>query len=298
MILNDSAHASPNCANCGAEVSEQFCPRCGQSRDDIKRPFWSLATDTLDGLLSWDGRLLTTLRQLYTRPGQVARDYADGKRSSFTAPVRLYVIVSLVFFAAMTISGVRIFAVDTVSTETGPGVSITMFQPPRTNEPPAFTAEERAEMTASASELGVDPFWINLGLYAADHPSEVESKAAAAANQAMILMVFVFILVNMALHPHARIIEHTIHALYYHAAFLPIAGAVLIVGVYMNMSLSVALAVLVAGLICSMAAYYLFDRGFYGSSWWGAILRAVTMSTVYGFAMVCLSLGLIVLATL
>lgn len=290
--------SAQNCANCGAPLVGEFCAHCGQSREDLRRPIWGLAADTLDGLFSWDGRLLTTLRQLYTRPGRVARDYADGKRASFTPPVRLYLIVSLVFFAAMTVSGVRIVAVNTQMTDNGPGISLTMFQPPGTSEPIRLTDEERTEFLERARELGSPEPIIEVALRAAENPSEIEDKAAAAANQALIMMVLVFIVMNMALHPRTRVIDHVIHALYYHAAFLPVAGVILITAIRFDLPTGPALALVGAASTASIVGYYLFDRGFYGSSWWGAILRSLAISVAYTFTVITMAMLLILVATL
>ena len=106
---NRASNTAETCGNCGAPLTGRYCAACGQSREDICRPIWSLLTDTLDGLLSWDGRILTTFRHLYTRPGRVARDYVGGKRASFTPPVRLYIIASVIFFAAISLSGALYF---------------------------------------------------------------------------------------------------------------------------------------------------------------------------------------------
>lgn len=298
MTQAEVHQTSETCANCGAPLSGEFCASCGQSREDLRRPIWGLAADTLDGLFSWDGRMLTTLRQLYTRPGKVARDYADGKRASFTPPVRLYLVVSLVFFAAMTVSGIRIIAVDTAMTANGPGVSVTLFQPPGTNEPLRLSEIERTDFLDNARNLGIPDSMAGVILYAAEHPAEIESKASAAANQAMVLMVLVFIVMNMALHPRVRVIEHVIHALYYHAAFLLAACVVLLVTIPLRLPLPVSLALVGSASLVSLAAYYLFDRGFYGSIWWGALLRALAISIGYTISVIALIVLLVVVVTL
>ncbi|MEE2566958.1 DUF3667 domain-containing protein [Hyphobacterium marinum] len=298
MANTETTEPSQTCANCGAILTGAYCAECGQSREDINRPFWTLATDTLDGLFSWDGRLLTTLRQLYTRPGRVARDYADGKRQSFTPPIRLYLIVSLVFFAAMTLSGVRIIAVNTSMSEAGPGISLTMFQPPGTSEPLNLTDEEREDFYALARGLGNPESVIRIALRAAEDPRGTEEKTAAAANQALILMVFVFILMNMALHPRTAVIRHVIHALYYHAAFLPVAGFLLIIAVWLDLPTGLALGLIAAASLASLSAYTLFDRGFYGSSWIGAVLRSLVILVVYSATTILVVTALILVATL
>lgn len=292
------AHTVETCANCGAALSGDFCAACGQSREDIKRPALSLVTDTLDGLFAWDGRMLTTLRHLYTQPGKVAREYADGRRQRFTPPIRLYLIVSLVFFAAMTVSGVRIIAVDTSMTDNGPGISLTMFQPAGDSEPIRLTEEERDAFVVRARELGNSNLIIDLALRAAEHPGEIETKSSAAANQALILMVLVFIIMNLALHPRTRVIEHVIHALYYHAAFLPIAGALVIIAVQVDLPAIAGVSLLAAANLLSITAYCLFDRGFYGSSWLGAILRSLVIAVAYSMTAVALALGLVLVASM
>ncbi|MBO6766200.1 DUF3667 domain-containing protein [Maricaulis sp.] len=100
-----------HCTNCGAVTDDRFCPSCGQSTTDIRRPAVSLLTEYFDGLFAWDGRLLTTLRHLYTRPGQVAADYVGGKRAGLTPPIRLYLIMVVAFFAILALAGIRVFGV-------------------------------------------------------------------------------------------------------------------------------------------------------------------------------------------
>lgn len=100
------------CANCGAVLTGPFCAQCGQAREDIRRPAWHLLTDLLGSLFAWEGKFFTTLAALIRRPGQVARAYVDGKRNSYTAPIRIYLIFSVAFFILMSLGGVRVVGVE------------------------------------------------------------------------------------------------------------------------------------------------------------------------------------------
>lgn len=91
----------PNCLNCGAELYGDFCHKCGQSGEGLRRPFWSLAAESLETLFSIDSRIARTLPPLLMHPGRVTRDYLDGKRMRFIPPFRLYVLASLVFFVVV-----------------------------------------------------------------------------------------------------------------------------------------------------------------------------------------------------
>lgn len=287
------------CANCGAPLSGDYCAHCGQSREDIRRPALSLVTETLDGLLSWDGRLLTTFRQLFTRPGRVARDYADGRRQRYTPPVRLYLIVSLLFFGVIAISGVRIVAVDlSVDPDGEPNVIVTMFQRPRDGGSEPLSPEDQARVLEITNEAGIDGRWGDIVVEAMTHPDSVESAASSAASQALILMVIIFALLSAIFHPRRRMIEHAVYALYFHAALLlPLAG-VLLAGIFLPLPawLLIGLAAaLVLGLNTLVA---LHDRGFYGSSWFGAILRSVLICMAYVTSAVFVAIGLIFVAAL
>lgn len=89
------------CLNCGAAMTGEFCAACGQSGKSLRRPFWHLLGDSLDSLLSLDGRLARTVPPLLVFPGRVTRAYLEGQRIRFIPPFRLYVFASLIFFVVL-----------------------------------------------------------------------------------------------------------------------------------------------------------------------------------------------------
>ncbi|MHA6287185.1 DUF3667 domain-containing protein [Maricaulis sp. CAU 1757] len=117
--MTQTEHSRPGapCANCGAALTGPYCSQCGQHERDIRRPAWTLLTDSVGDIFTWDGRFLTTLRAALVDPGRLARRYADGQRARFTPPVRLYLLVSLAFFAAMASFDMRVLAVDILPNE-------------------------------------------------------------------------------------------------------------------------------------------------------------------------------------
>lgn len=109
---------TPSCADCGHPLSGPYCAQCGQSAADIRRPVRTLVTDFIGDTFVWDGRLWRTLKQLFLNPGELARRYTDGQRARWTPPIRLYLLVSLAFFATMSLGGVRVLAAQIQPTET------------------------------------------------------------------------------------------------------------------------------------------------------------------------------------
>ena len=88
----------PNCLNCGTELRGQYCGRCGQRARNRLISLWELIQDAFGDLLELDSRLWRTLIPLLIRPGQLTRDYLEGRRARYMPPFRMYLVLSVVFF--------------------------------------------------------------------------------------------------------------------------------------------------------------------------------------------------------
>ncbi len=62
-------------------------------------------SEFLDNFLNWDSKFFTTLRYLVLKPGFLSKEYIEGKRVSYVAPIRLYILLSVLFFFTITIVG-------------------------------------------------------------------------------------------------------------------------------------------------------------------------------------------------
>jgi hypothetical protein len=91
------------CKNCEGLLTARagFCPSCGQSVQEISRPWLEFAREMLAELLDFDGRMLRSMRLLLTRPGFLSYEYINGRRVAYTSPIRIYVVISLVFFLVL-----------------------------------------------------------------------------------------------------------------------------------------------------------------------------------------------------
>ena len=59
----------------------------------------------MEALTDLDGKLWRTLRGVAVNPGQVARDYVEGKRAHFVNPVRLFLVLFAVLIAVLAVTG-------------------------------------------------------------------------------------------------------------------------------------------------------------------------------------------------
>lgn len=89
-----------NCKNCQTrlQANARFCLQCGQNTTSLRRPFAEVVKDMGHELLDTDGRLWLTLRTLLTKPGQLTDEFNQGKQVKYTPPLRLYLVISILFF--------------------------------------------------------------------------------------------------------------------------------------------------------------------------------------------------------
>lgn len=100
----------PRCANCDARLTGPYCAQCGQHAHVSARALGALLHDGWHVLTHLDGRLWRTLYALVAQPGRLTVEYFLDHRERYLPPVRLYLILSLVFFAFVNIDAGRIMA--------------------------------------------------------------------------------------------------------------------------------------------------------------------------------------------
>ena len=92
------AHDVPtHCENCAAELHGEFCHACGQSVHNPIRDVGHAVVEVFEAFWHLDGRLFRTLRDLWS-PGRVAINYLAGHRARYIAPLRLFVVLSVLTF--------------------------------------------------------------------------------------------------------------------------------------------------------------------------------------------------------
>ena len=101
------------CLNCGTELhsTDKFCPECGQKKTDLNLTFTHFVNEFLSNNFNVDSKIFRTLKVLVFYPGKLSKEFLEGKRSSYVTPVRLYLIISLVYFTVLSftnIGGVKI----------------------------------------------------------------------------------------------------------------------------------------------------------------------------------------------
>ncbi len=89
---------SPLCLNCDTRLRGQYCGNCGQRSRSRLISIWQLLREAFGDLLELDSRLWRTTLPLLIRPGQLTRDYLEGRRARYMPPFRTYLVLSVIFF--------------------------------------------------------------------------------------------------------------------------------------------------------------------------------------------------------
>ena len=88
----------PYCENCRAPMGGPFCAQCGQAAVDYRRSFRHIIVDVLDSFLNWDSKFFATIGWLIARPWHLTNQFLAGRRVRYVHPLRLYLLVSILFF--------------------------------------------------------------------------------------------------------------------------------------------------------------------------------------------------------
>ncbi len=96
--------STANCLNCGEVLTGQHCAHCGQRARVRVLSLGGLLRDVLDDLTNFDSRLWRTLRPLAFRPGWLTGEYLRGRRTTYTPPFRMYLILSVAFFVLTSLT--------------------------------------------------------------------------------------------------------------------------------------------------------------------------------------------------
>lgn len=95
-----SVRKGTKCLNCGEllQIDNNYCPNCGQKNDHQRVSIWRLTVEFLSNYFSLDSRFGNSLVPFLFQPGVLTLRFREGKRVAFVNPIRLYIILSVVYF--------------------------------------------------------------------------------------------------------------------------------------------------------------------------------------------------------
>jgi hypothetical protein len=261
------AEAPGACLNCGAALEGRFCGFCGQRALRLDVSLRELLHEGLHELLHVDGRILGSLRLLFTRPGRLTAEMLAGRRQRYVSPVRLYLVCSVLFFVtlAWVVPGPR-HSAETHGKDRGA----------------TATAPVTREVSATSKGL-------HTGGDAAAYMHNVWGRAPKAA----FLLVPVFALLTMSLiRRRVRFfVPHLYFALHVHSFLFLALSLFLLVGRASTYWITVAATLVLPPVYLVAAAREAFEIG-----WGEALWKSLLVLAVYGLVLATAVVTVLVIA--
>ncbi len=101
IFHGEMASATTTCRNCDhllGDPPHNFCPLCGQETALHPPSLAEFIHEFVGHYIALEGPLGRTLTLLFFRPGELTREYLQGRKRRYVLPLRLYLSISLVFF--------------------------------------------------------------------------------------------------------------------------------------------------------------------------------------------------------
>jgi hypothetical protein len=291
--LRDAAEARESmsvqaCRNCGARAIGNYCPACGQETALALPSAGTFLREAAGRYVALDGRMWRSLHALLVRPGSLTREYFAGRRRRYVRPARLFVALSIAFFAVLRLASQG----PVIMERSQPGVPAAS-EPRAANDPTRREDEPFSIRNDESNRLRIDAggrAWLGplaKRLEAFDRlPGEERARQMRSgmlrnAPYAAIALLPLFAVLLKLLysggarrHPARprRYAAHLVFGAHVHAfAFL---AAML----YVLVDLTAIRAVVAIW----MAAYGLIAlKAVYGGTWLGVVLRALVIAVVY-----------------
>jgi hypothetical protein len=292
-----------DCANCGAPLTGPYCAACGQHAHESARNVGALFHDAVHVITHADSRFWRTLYTLLLRPGRLTLEYFADRRARYLPPVRVYLVLSLLFFALVPFDPHS--ASHTEAIPAKQGASPVDGKATRAPANPAIFNVEFSDCDKIESSFK----WLETPLRQACERNVASGgapiQAAFTANVPKMMFVFLpmIALVMLLLYwrPRRLYVEHLVFFLHTHAAMFLI---LLLIRPLDWASASLPSLKGTAGFLqfgaSVFAAWYVFRamRVYYGQGRWLTFMKFIVVGAMYGIFLTITLLATLVISAL
>ena len=254
--------AAPACAACAEVLAGPYCHACGERapRPDDES-LAAFARDQFHEVTSADGRLWRSVKALFD-PGRLTEEYFAGRRGLYVRPVRLFLVVNVLFFFWMGFFGGQAFLGD-------PGLY-------RSNA--AFDGP----MTEAAQEAGV-------AAEVYDAAFGARARTLAPTLIAVFVPVYALLIALMLARTSRPAVRHVVFATHFVATlmassvfitFLMAVPLLLILWTTGRVAYDLNDAVILPTMLVAWSAYLVVAfRRVYGLGWWASAAAGLALAT-------------------
>ncbi|HJY63532.1 MAG TPA: DUF3667 domain-containing protein [Ignavibacteria bacterium] len=100
--MDDPVNYSGNCSNCGNELKNLYCEKCGQKKVELKdKSVKAFAVHFIEEFFTFDSKFFRTVKPLLFKPGFLTHEYISGRFVRYVTPLKLYLFTSLISLLIM-----------------------------------------------------------------------------------------------------------------------------------------------------------------------------------------------------
>jgi len=277
------------CDNCGASVAGNYCSHCGQRFEHHVHSVLHFTREVTEDLTHADSRLWSTILALLFKPGFLTREFLNGRRVRYLPPLRLYLVLSLLFFLILGLMGHEPRVVSITSP--GNGTSSVVLVAPDEAEgiaaKPGETPQQREERVCNPEYDGpARSFVLPLLKQACRKFLADDGRAASEAfvhnlPRAMFVVLPALALVMKVMYrrPRRYYVEHLLFFLHNHAFGFLVFALLMLVTRFVPSAIATGLTFIV----WLYVPYYLFVslRRVYGQGRWLTFAKLAVLSSAY-----------------
>lgn len=89
-----------NCNTCQTQISQNFCPNCGQAAT-LKRIDGHYILHEIEHVIHFEKGILYTIKELLVRPGESVHNFINKNRSRLVKPI-IFIIISSLIYSVIT----------------------------------------------------------------------------------------------------------------------------------------------------------------------------------------------------
>jgi hypothetical protein len=270
------------CAACGTELRGPYCYACGQLAEDFHRSVWHLMVEAFESFFHFDGRLAHTAPRLVLKPATLTREYLDGVRAFQVPPLRMFLVVLLIFFFAGSFGADerRAHMAEVLARSGAPTALI--VQGSATGLPALKTTDWPKSLRGTFVSEGLEKAVHNPAQFRMIVQEQVHSWAVLMLPVAALILTLLF-----AFQRRFYVFDHVIFSMH----SLSFQGLLLSVVLVVSLLSPAAARVL---LLIAPVHLFIHMRGTYGTSVIGTLIRMVLlfMLSVIGFGALLIGLSM------
>lgn len=94
----EKQYRGSECLNCEhpLDISDKYCSNCGQLNSTKKLTLKDFIEEFFGNFYAYDSRLRNSIISIFTKPGQLAKEFINGKRQHYANPFRLFLSVAII----------------------------------------------------------------------------------------------------------------------------------------------------------------------------------------------------------